>query len=201
MLLFCRALASHPGTITSMASSAAGGWHATAVAPSAGGGADIFLHDAATNAQRGVLHCHQAAVRQLAASTDGCWLVSAGSIAEEPLAVWDTAAGELVALGQSSSPPDTVRSIAWVPGAPQPTFFTVGGSGGLTQWVLGPKALMAEALQLPEALQGAALHAVACSQGLGPAGGPELVLGDGQGRVWLVEVSVSSFAEAVKHGA
>lgn len=186
-----RLIALHAGRITAVASSATASWLAAATEPVEGGTADICVYAAAGGERRCVLSgCHQTAARLLVPSPDGCWLVSLGS-ASQQLALWDVGSGELVAVGEDgpgpTAPGAAPTAVAWLPGAQHPTFYTAG-PGGLTRWALGPAALAAERVLLPEAVQGGQLQAVACCGGQRADGGCCLALGDSNGRVWMVEV-------------
>jgi WD40 repeat protein len=176
-----------------MASSTACGWHAAAVEPAGSVAANIFVYDASSGQQKFELQGHQAAVQGLWPSPDGCWLVSTSSSLDMPLALWDTLAGELVAVGQAGpTPAAVIRAVAWVPNAPQPTFYSVSATGGLSHWVLGQTALSTEQLALPEAIQGAQLQAVVCCGDQRSDGSCSLILGDSSGRAWALEVSTRS---------
>lgn len=109
-------------------------------------------------------------------------------------AVGSQAQPELVASVQL---PEAIAGLAWVPGAELPTFLTAS-QHGLQQWRLQPEELASAAVHLTAALRGVGLTAVAVVEaecGTGPetwlqrqGQGCTVVVGDGSGRVWLLDV-------------
>lgn len=123
------------------------------------------------------------------------------------LALWaiEPGAAELVAALQM---PEAVAGLAWPAGgaANQPPAFYTAGARGLVRWQLEPEALSSTAVHLPAVLRDVPLTAVACvaaeeaeedasgshrrrrSASQGKAQLSTVLVGDGSGRVWRLEV-------------
>lgn len=207
-----RHLARLPRDISALAASAAAGLAAAAVLPAGepegsgcsgcGGSADVHLLDLETGEVLGVLGHHSYAVTHLALSPEGGLLVSLSSDPRRgsSLALWSVGrrAGE-AELVAAVALPEAVAALAWCGDGEQPAFYTAGPAG-LVRWQLEPEALGSTAVHLPAALRGVPLTAVAWAEdeewrgGAGTsrwrpaARGSRVVVGDGGGRVWLLDV-------------
>lgn len=205
-----RHLARLPRAISALAVSTAGGLVAAAVQPASGGSsgsgsglADIHVLDVSSGESLGVLTHHSYAVNALEFSGNGSLLASLSTDPQRgsSLALWVVAGcqAELVAGVQLPQP---AAGLVWTGDTEQgspPTFYTVGKQG-LTQWQLEPEAMGSTAVHMPAALRGVALTAVAWSEDeewCGAAAvsrwrpaqrGSSVLVGDGSGRVWLLDV-------------